>query len=115
MLEKRRFARIPDNSKISYQVMTTAKVGDYVTKDIGQGGVRFFLHEFVPKGSLLKIKITFEKMHFSLEALVKVVWVKEDSFGQRYEAGVEFVNIPPEASRYLMKYIKAFLEFTKHP
>jgi len=110
MLEKRRFARIPDNSKISYQVMTTAKVGDYVTKDIGQGGVRFFLHEFVPKGSLMKIKISFEKTHFSLESLVKVVWVRDDTISQRYEAGVEFVDMPQEASRYLVKYIKAFLE-----
>ena len=113
MQEKRKFVRIPESLKISYHTMPTTKIRDYLTKDIGQGGVRFFLHEFVPKGSLLKIKITFEKMHFSLEALVKVVWVKEDSFGQRYEAGVEFVEIPQEAVRYLIKYIKAFFGIMK--
>jgi len=115
MLEKRRFIRIPDNSIISYQLLTTAKIEDYVTEDISQGGVKFFLHEFVPKGSLLKIKISFEKMHLSIESLVKVAWIREDTLGQRYEAGVEFVEMPQEAARYLVKYIKAFLEATVRP
>lgn len=87
-------------------------MADYVTKDIGQGGVRFFLHEFVPRGSLLKIKISFEKTHFSLESMVKVVWIMDDTISQRYEAGVEFVDIPPEATHYLINYIRTFLEMS---
>ena len=62
---------------------------------------------FVAKGSLLKIRIVLEKISFSLEAIGKVVWLKEDPVCKRYEVGIEFVNMPKRASKYLIEYIQS--------
>jgi c-di-GMP-binding flagellar brake protein YcgR len=101
--------RIPEKAPISYEVMSDAKTADFITKDISQGGVRFFVHEFIPKDSLLKIRLTFQKMIFSFEAIVRVVWIKEDHLNERYEVGVEFVNISKKATEHLIGYIEDIL------
>lgn len=109
MEERRRYVRIPESSQISYEVMPNVKTRDYITRDISQGGIRFFVHEFIPKNSLLKIRLTLEKVTFSFEAVVKLVWIKEAPRSDNYEIGVEFINIPKKATEYLIGYIKTFL------
>jgi c-di-GMP-binding flagellar brake protein YcgR len=109
MKERRRFVRIPESSSISYRIMPNIKTGDYLTRDIGQGGIRFFVHDFVPKGSLLKIRLTIKNISFSFEALVRVVWIIEEPRSERHEVGVEFVNISDEATKHLIDYIKDIL------
>ena len=111
MQERRRFARIPENSQINYEVPSDIKAKDFLTRDLSRGGIRFFAHEFISKDSLLKIRLTLEKIPFSFEAFVKVIWVREDASSQRYEAGAEFIDIPKRAGEYLTDYIKNILEY----
>jgi c-di-GMP-binding flagellar brake protein YcgR len=111
MIERRKFVRIPESSSISYRIMPKIKTGDYLTKDIGQGGLRFFIHEFIPKKSFLKIRLTIKNISFSFEALVRIVWIIEETRSERYEIGVEFVNISNEAKKHLVDYIKDALDF----
>ncbi len=101
MKERRRYARIPENSQISYEVIPDEKVIGYVTKDIGKGGLRFLVHNFIPKDSHLKVRVTFQKTSFSFEAMARLVWIKKLSYGTGYEAGVEFVNMSPKTAKYL--------------
>lgn len=110
MRERRRFVRIPEDAPIAYEVLSSAKTGDFITRDISQGGIRFFVHDFVPKGSLMRIRLTLKKMTFSFEAITKVVWVEEDHHNERYEVGVEFVNISQQATEHLINYIRDALE-----
>lgn len=112
MQERRRFVRITEDSPISYEVLSDAKSGDFITKDISQAGIRFFVHDFIPKGTLIKIRLILKKITFSFEAIVRVVWIEEDFRNDRYEIGVEFVNISKQASEYLIKYIKDILEIS---
>lgn len=114
MIERRRFIRIPDSSQISYEILTELKVKDFLTKNISQGGLRFFVHEFIPHNSILKIRLTLSKSAFCFETLAKVVWVSEDPHSERYEIGVEFVNIPRNATEHLIDYIKSVLKHTPH-
>lgn len=111
MVERRRYVRIPESSQISYEVIPEAKIKNYITKDISQGGIRFFVHEFIPKNTLLKIRLTLKNLTFSFEAVVKLVWIREMSRSDKYEIGVEFINIPKKATEYLIDYIKTFLGF----
>ncbi|MDP3143512.1 MAG: PilZ domain-containing protein [Candidatus Omnitrophota bacterium] len=106
MQERRKFVRIWESSQISYQIMPNMKAGDYLTRDLSQGGLRFFVHEFIPLNTLLKIRINLEKKYFAIEAVVKIVWIKEIPMSERFEIGVEFVNIPAETSSLLIDYIK---------
>lgn len=110
MLERRRYVRIPEGSPISYEVMSCAKTAEFITKDISQGGVRFFVHEFIPKDSILRIRLTLEKTTFSFEAIVRVAWIREDPHNERYEVGVEFSSISKKTTEHLINYIRDILE-----
>ncbi|MGD9015294.1 MAG: PilZ domain-containing protein [Candidatus Omnitrophota bacterium] len=105
MRERRRFVRITESLKLSYEVMSQAMVRDSLTKDIGQGGIRFLSQEFIPKNSLLKIRLIIEKIPFSFETYAKVVWVRQESRRGRYEIGVEFTNISTDAAKQLIAYL----------
>jgi len=109
--ERRKYVRIPDSSPVSYKVIPEEKISDYVAKDISQGGLRFFVHEFIPKDSLLKVRVTLSETTFSFEAVVKLMWINEVPYSDKYEVGVEFVNLPKESTEYLIDYIRTFFDF----
>ncbi|MDD5115997.1 MAG: PilZ domain-containing protein [Candidatus Omnitrophica bacterium] len=110
MLERRRYARVPESLQIAYEILPAESTGQYLTKDISQGGIRFLAHEFIPKGSRLRIRISFPRTLFSFEALVKCMWIKEMPLGEEFEVGVEFVDLPPEIVDYLISYIRVSLK-----
>lgn len=113
MQERRRYTRVPENVQLSYEILPVASIKQYLTKDISQGGIRFFAHEFIPKGSRLKIKLSFPRTLFSFEALVQCMWIKEVPYGEEYEVGVEFVDLPSEIVDYLITYIRVSLSMNR--
>ncbi len=113
MQERRRYTRIPECLQIAYVILPAEAIKEYTTKDISQGGIRFLTYEFIPKDSCLKIRITFPKTLFSFEALVKCMWVRQIPYGEEFEVGVEFMDLPPEFMEYLVNYIKNYLQVKK--
>jgi len=109
MQERRKFIRIPENAPITYEIMDNPETGEHFTRDISLGGIRFFIHHFIPVNSFLRIKLFLKKITFYFEALVRVVWIRRDPHGDRYEIGVEFINIPQKAVEHLIEYIKSIL------
>lgn len=109
MRERRKFIRIPESAPITYEIMDDPETGEHLTKDISQGGIRFFVHRFVPVNSFLRIKLFLKKITFYFEALVKVVWIRRDPHGERFEVGVEFINMPRESTEHLIEYIQSVL------
>jgi len=110
MQERRRYIRIPEESQISYRVLPMTKSKNFLTKNICQGGIRFRVHEFIPKDKLLEIRLTIDKIPFSFEAIGKVRWISQEAGIERYEIGAEFVNIPKRALDHLIDYIKLVLK-----
>lgn len=110
MQDGRRFLRVPENLPISYESWLSTETKESLTKDISQEGISFFVHKFIPKYSLLKIKLTLKKTPFYFEGLVRVVWIKKEPGSERYEVGVEFINIPKKATEHLTDYIKGSLK-----
>jgi c-di-GMP-binding flagellar brake protein YcgR len=108
--ERRRFTRIPESSEITYRIISEAKTEHFITQNLSRGGVRFFVHEFIPQGTLLKIKLRLKKTSFSFEALAQVRWIEEDSFSERFEIGVKFVDISHSNTAYLLRYIDTMLK-----
>lgn len=104
--ERRKFIRVPLHAEISYRILPQTKVKRFLTRDISQGGVRFFVEEFIPKGSYLEITLKLEGVSLVFEACVKVQWISEQTRSERYEVGAEFINIHHEAAAYLMQYIE---------
>ena len=106
--ERRKYIRIPEAAQITYEVISDKKIRESVTKDLSQGGIRFLVHYFTPKDSHLKIKISFSKVSFSFEAIVRLVWIREIHYSGEYEVGAEFIDIPEKAKEHLIGYIKSF-------
>jgi len=113
MQERRRYTRVPESVQLSYEILPAESIKQYLTKDISQGGIRFFAREFIPKGSRLKIRISFPRTLFSFEALVQCMWIKEMPYSEEYEVGVEFVDLPPEILDYLITYIRVSLNMNR--
>lgn len=105
MVERRRFVRIPEDLPISYEVYPIIKTEKFLTRNISQGGICFFVHKFIPKDSTLKIKLTLSKISFYFEAIARLAWIKKVPHSERYEIGVEFINISKEAAKHLIAYI----------
>ena len=106
MEERRRFIRIPESLQITYRQAQQPKSSKFITKDISQKGIRFFVHDFVPINSILRIKIEIKKMLFSFEAIARVIWIKKEPYSNRYEVGAQFSEIPKDSLSYLIEYIK---------
>jgi len=106
MQERRRYIRIPESLEITYRIASQSKSSEFITKDISQTGIRFFVHDFIPINSIVKVKIKIKKMPFSFEALTKVVWAKKDPYSNRYEVGARFSEIPQQALNHLIEYIR---------
>jgi c-di-GMP-binding flagellar brake protein YcgR len=111
MLEQRQFSRIPEHLKISCMTGPCNRVMGSLTKDISLGGVRFILSKFIPKDSMIKVRLTFEKLAFSFETYVKVVWIKKEPYGDRYVIGSQFENLQKEAFDYLSRHIEDRLKW----
>ena len=110
MFERRRFLRIPDELEITYKVISDTKTKMFMTKDISQGGIRFFAQEPIPQNSLLEIRLTLKEVPFSFKTVVRTRWVKMVPYGDLYEVGVEFINIPQDAAEHLLQYINTILK-----
>ena len=110
MKEKRSYVRIPDSLEISYRPTHQSKSSQFLVNNISRSGIRFFIHEFIPLNSTIKLKINIKKIPFSFEALATIVWIKKDPCSERYEAGAHFSQIPPKAVERLMDYIKTILK-----
>ncbi len=108
--ERRRYVRVPESLQIIYEILPREVIKEHLTKDISQGGIRFLTHEFIPKDSRLRIRLTFLRALFSFEALVKCMWVREMPCGEEFEVGVEFIDLPSEILKYLINYIKDSLD-----
>ena len=92
MIDKRKFIRIPQSLQISYEISNNPKTQSFLTRNISQGGVSFFTHEFIPKETVLKIR--FSLPEFSYDGFVRVVWIREDAKDDRFEIGAEFMSTP---------------------
>ena len=113
MIDRRKYIRIPEQTQISYTIIPSEKTEEYITKDISQGGIRFMVHEFIPKDSQLRVKFSLSGSSFVFEAVVQIIWTQELPYEESYEIGVKFIDIPAEALDCLISYIKAFLAARK--
>ena len=92
MIERRKFMRIPQSTEISYEIADKPEIHAFLIRNISQGGISFFVHKFIPQGTILKIR--FSLVEFSYDGFVKVAWIREVTYNEKYEVGAEFMNMP---------------------
>lgn len=99
--DNRKFERILGDAEISYRVVAHNQTQGTLSKDISEGGIRFFCNDFIPLGTKLRLRVLIRAIPYSFQALGETRWIKEASGGTRYEIGVEFTDIPNEAIQRL--------------
>ncbi len=57
--------------------------------DLGEGGVRVDMYDFLPLNTevTLKIRLAVERV---VEYIGRVVWIRKFPFAERYQVGLEF-------------------------
>ncbi|MEW6075088.1 MAG: PilZ domain-containing protein [Candidatus Omnitrophota bacterium] len=94
--EKRKFSRVSEYDEISYSIIPHPKSKNKLTLDLSAGGIRFIADEFIPLNSLLRLEIRLLHCSKVINAIAKVVRVKSLFGDERFEIGVEFVDIKKE-------------------
>lgn len=111
MDEKRRAPRIKEESEV---VITVGESGEkYQEKtlpnnrgmDISTSGIRITTNIFLPINQLLMMDIKLKFLQQKIKAVGKVKWIKVVVEDESYEAGVQFVSSPREATTKLADYI----------
>jgi len=114
MEERRKYVRLDTRLKITYTILKDKRNSDRLTetRDISGGGIRLFLTEGVPVGSLLKLTILLPEDPQPVVSVGRVVWIEEFSIlhsqkqeGKILEAGVEFTEIDSKDRDRIIKYV----------
>lgn len=87
--EKRRYRRIQLRQPIQFQSQNSALEGGSLSCDLGEGGARVDMYEFVPLNTelTLRIRLAVERV---IEYVGRVVWIRKLPFTDRYQVGLEF-------------------------
>ncbi len=75
-------------------------------KDVSAGGVKFWSDQFLPLGTLLKLSILIPPIGRILEALGRVVRVRQAKEGSIYYTGVAFLEVPKADQEALNDWIE---------
>jgi c-di-GMP-binding flagellar brake protein YcgR len=110
MREKRRHERISEYTSVAYILPFKQLPEYYLTRDISESGIRFLAHEFIPESTVLKLVVILSNIPFSFQVYSRVKWSRKDPSGERYEVGVEFMNLSKTAKEKLSAYIKQVIE-----
>ena len=87
--EKRRYRRIPLRQPVQFQSQHSALEGGSLSCDLGEGGVRVDMYDFLPLNTevTLEIRLAVERV---IEYVGRVVWIQKFPFAERYQVGLEF-------------------------
>lgn len=109
--DKRRFPRINDFSLVKYRsVSSEGKHHEFkVTniRDIGEGGVGFWVREKLIAPNLIELRINFPPFDVPISTLAKIIWVKKVGWGGQYKVGVKFVDIEDTFRKMIADKVKA--------
>ena len=88
---KRHYPRFQFDEPVEYQRSLNATNGS-LAANISVGGIKLVVHEFVALGTVLEMQVHFAHPPRNVLIKGKVMWVKEHSYGERYEIGLEFIK-----------------------
>jgi hypothetical protein len=101
--EKRRFPRMPLRIPLHYQVRGTSKFNNSISNDISSGGLGFTNNEFIAPNTALMLELDI--LSRALRPIGRVAWSSPLSHSDKYQLGVEFLELDPKEKNYLSDYI----------
>ena len=113
-VEQRHFIRHPMCLPLKYTIIKSRKtIGNRhrisTTANIGRGGLMFSAESSVEIGSLIRLRIPFQKKIFNIKA--KVVYCKKNSETEFYDIGVCFLKSKDAFQTKLIEQIYLISEY----
>ena len=106
IIERRRFQRVDSDLPLRYKNIKTATVPmGSITKDIGEGGIRFKTNEFISLACRLVVEVTLPTVPRPIKAISKVAWIRKLSSGEQYELGSQFLEISKDDRSVITDYM----------
>ena len=89
--DKRRFHRYTHKEAVEIRFKDPARFCGCLSVDLGGGGVRVYLNDFIPINTevALEIMLTDEQI---VNCTGRVIWVRKERFNDHYQVGLEFTG-----------------------
>jgi len=109
-LDRRRDLRIEEENQISFSISPEEehphkKITYSLTRNISRNGAMIFTDTFLPVGSLLTLELSLGKPYDVITIVGEVRWIKSLHEDEEFEAGLEFIDIPPGGAVTLITYL----------
>jgi hypothetical protein len=111
MKDRRRDVRLIEENKVVVSLMTgevrSGVPGVYysLTRDISMGGLRIMTGAALEQGARVRIDLTLGRSRRRIQAVAEVRWARGLYSGEVFEAGLQFVDLDPDAEFALMDHI----------
>ena len=110
-LDRRRDLRIVGENQISFilspekESLPHKKIAYSLTRNISRNGAMIYSDTFLPVGSLLTLELSLGKPYDVITMVGEVRWIKSLPGDEEFEAGLEFIDIPPGGAVTLIAYL----------
>ncbi len=101
--EKRRFPRISTKFPIRYQIKRGGFFASALTVDLSLSGTRLNTDRFFPRGLNLNLELNI--LSKIVNSVGRVIWSQPLPHSDRYQMGIEFIEINSQDKNYLSDYI----------
>lgn len=101
--EKRQYPRINLSVPIHYQIRGSQEFGNTLTKNISSGGLSFVIDRFIKPQTRIQLNVNILSRNISSPGTVR--WAGNLSHCDKYQIGVEFLEIASQDKNYLSDYI----------
>jgi uncharacterized protein (TIGR02266 family) len=108
--ERRKYVRLTADVEVRYDVLDTKshEAMQAVTRNISAGGICLIINEQLPIGTVLQLDIYLPQNQPVIKAKGKIVWISAFRMAnekERYDAGIEFIEIDEEQRKIIDKYV----------
>ncbi len=110
-LDRRRDQRVEKENQISFSISPEEisppyrKLAYCLTRNISRNGAMIYTDTFLPVGSLLTLELSLGKPYDVITMVGEVRWIKSLPGDEEFEAGLEFIDIPPGGAVTLIAYL----------
>jgi c-di-GMP-binding flagellar brake protein YcgR len=105
--ERRRYPRVGCNLPLKYRNLKklSEQPSGALSKDIGEGGVRFKTNGFISLACRLVMEINLPTITKPIKAISKVAWIKKIPAGDEYELGNQFLEMTKEDKSHIRDFV----------
>ncbi len=109
--ERRRYSRFDLRLPVQYKNMKalSGSLIGALTRDIGEGGIRFIGNEFLSLANRLVMTISLPAPSRPIKVISKVAWIRKVPMGEQFEIGNQFVALSDDDRQELKNYIEKIL------